>query len=67
MIIKLNKKIYPLRTIKKSVKAFSKLADFKIKQNKDYFLIQIQNIKNQSTEKCKDEFLNYVLYMIKHD
>jgi hypothetical protein len=67
MEIKLNKKIYPLRAIKKSVKAYSKLADFKIEQNKDYFLIQIQNLKNQNKDKFKDEFLNYVLSMIKHD
>jgi hypothetical protein len=67
MEIKLNKKIYPLKAVKKSIKVYSKLADFKIEQSKDYLLIQIQNIKAHSREKFKDEFLNYVLSVIKHD
>ena len=61
MMINFNKKIYSLKSIKKAIKDYSHLADFKIGQKKNYFLVKITKIKPELKDIFQDEFSNYVL------
>ncbi len=67
MTINFNKKIYTLKAIKESVKAYNELADFNIDKNKNEIKVEITNIdKEINKELFKDEFCNYVLSEIKN-
>jgi len=66
MILKLNKKIYPENYIKKAIKDFSQLGKFKLKQDKNYFIVEVKNISKNTKKFFADEFLNYVLSLIKN-
>jgi len=65
MKINFNKKIYPLKSIKKAIKDYSYLADFEINQNKNYFLVKITKTKPELKDIFQDEFSNYVLSLMK--
>ena len=65
MKIRFNKKIYSQRTVKKAIKDYSYLADFEIDQDKNYFLVNIKNIKQGLKENFEDEFSNYILSLKK--
>jgi len=43
------------------MKDYSHLADFKIGQKKNYFLVKITKIKPELKDIFQDEFSNYVL------
>ncbi|MFA5188672.1 MAG: HxsD-like protein [Patescibacteria group bacterium] len=60
-VIKFNKKIYSLEAIEKAINEFKNLAEFKIKDEADYFEVQIDKIDNEYEGVLKDEFGNYVL------
>lgn len=61
LIIKFNKKIYPLAVIKTSIKSFEPVAKFQIKNTKDYIIVILNKIQPNIKEVIKDEFSNYVL------
>lgn len=61
MVIKFNKKIYKLNTIKSAIKDYQELADFKMSQTKEYIKVELKNIDREVKDIIKDEFCNYVL------
>ncbi len=65
MLLRFNKKIYPKLAIKKAVKDYRDLANFKVEQNKNYFLVKIRKIKPELKDVFQDEFSNYVLSLMK--
>ncbi len=64
MILKLNKELYPKKSILKTIKGYEKIADFKLKEEKKYFLIS-GKIEKENEDLIKNEFLNFVLGVIK--
>jgi hypothetical protein len=64
MQINFNKKIYSQQAIKKAMKDYSNLADFKLNQNENYFLVKIENIQPEIKKNFQDEFSTYVLSLI---
>lgn len=65
MIIKFNNKIYSKLTIKRAIKDYSHLAEFELRQSKDYFLVKITNATTELKDVFQDEFSNYVLSLQK--
>jgi len=61
MEINFNKKFYSQRAIKKAIRAYQKLARFKIKEEKKYFRVILDKIDPEIKNIIKDEFSNYVL------
>jgi len=61
MIINFNKKFYNLRAIKRTVKAYQNLAEFDIKEKKEYIKVKINKIDKEVKDIIKDEFCNYAL------
>ncbi|OGF25915.1 hypothetical protein A2331_06430 [Candidatus Falkowbacteria bacterium RIFOXYB2_FULL_34_18] len=62
--IKLNKNLYKLKAVNAAIKEFKNLADFEIIKEKDKYLINLSNIKNEARNKVCDEFCNFVLYLM---
>ena len=56
-----NKKIYSFKVIKLAIKDYQKLADFNLKQDKNYIQVEIKNINKEFKKIIKEEFCNYVL------
>ncbi|MBU1137090.1 HxsD-like protein [Patescibacteria group bacterium] len=65
MIIKFSSKIYDLKAVKLTTKAYQGLADFKISQLKNYINVELKNINKDVKDIIKDEFCNYVLSLMK--
>ncbi len=63
MVIILNKKFYALSAIKRAVKAYRGLADFKI--GKGYKVV-LQKVSPEVKTSIEDEFANYVLAEMKN-
>lgn len=60
MILRFNKFIYSRLAIEKSKKAYKKLASFSLKENKDYFILELKGLA-ENEELIGKEFKNYVL------
>ena len=67
MLVKLNKKLYKLKAIKSAIKTYRQLADFNLKTKGKYFEVSIKNIDKDVENIIKDEFCNYILFLIKND
>jgi ribosomal protein L18E len=65
MNIKFNKKLYKLKAIKSAIKTYRQLADFNLKAKGKYFEVNIENIEAEVRPVIKDEFCNYVLFLMK--
>lgn len=63
--LKLNSKIYKLKSIKQAIKDYSHLGEFNLKQDKVYILVNIVNVDKDYKDVIKDEFCNYILYLLK--
>jgi len=63
--LKFNNKIYGKKAIQKAVSAYTHLAKFKVKNEKDYIKVTIEEIAPEVKEVFADEFANYVLGMAK--
>ena len=61
MTIFFNKKIYSISAINKAVKAYKKIAIFKIIDNKNKIKVQIKSKDKEVKDILADEFCNYVL------
>lgn len=59
--IKFNKKIYNEAAIRISMADFSELASFFVKQDKEYFVVNISKINRDFVANIRNEFINYVL------
>lgn len=64
MILKLNKEIYPKKAVQKAVSFYKKVANFKLKEGRSYFLVS-GNIEKNNEGLVKNEFLNFVLGIIR--
>jgi len=65
MVIKFSVRIYKLSVVKSAIKAYRGLADFSIKEKKDYFEVGLENIDKEVKDIIQDEFCNYVLALMK--
>jgi hypothetical protein len=63
--INFNKTIYKAKAINSAIKDYKGLADFELKQDKKYYRLILKNIDKEVEQIIKDEFCNYVLYLIK--
>lgn len=59
--IKFNKNFYNLEAVKKSAAAFKKLANFRVKEKKNFIEVEIENVDKNFKDVLGDEFSNYVL------
>jgi len=64
MILKLNKEIYPKKAVQKAVSFYKKVIIFRLKEEKGYFSVS-GNIEKNNEELVKNEFLNFVLGIIR--
>jgi len=65
MIIRFNKNLYNLKAIKLAIKEYQNLADFSLRQKGSYFQLELKNIDKDVKSIIKDEFCNYVLFLMK--
>ena len=66
MTINLNKDFYRLPAIKKAIRAYRSLADFKVTGDGGKYKIVIQKVNPEVASVIEDEFLNYVLAEMKN-
>ena len=67
MIIKFNKNFYNIEAIKKAIRTYPKLANFEIKEKKNFVEVTIKNIDKDLKNVLTDEFSNYVLAKTKNE
>jgi len=65
MIIKFNKDIYNKKAISGAIKEFKHLANFTIRQKKKAISVTIDKTEKEVKNILRDEFCNYVLYLMK--
>jgi len=65
MTVKFHRKIYRKKAINSAIKAYQGLADFSLKEKKDYFELELKNIDKEVKEVIKDELGNYILASMK--
>jgi len=63
--LKFNTKIYKKEAIQKAISAYSHLARFRVKDDKDYKVVEIDKVDPDLKGIFCDEFANYVLGMSK--
>ncbi len=61
MKIQLNREIYKKESIQKTIDDYSRLANFNLTEDGNYFIVQMDNIDNDVKSVIKDEFCNYLL------
>ncbi|MBN1898319.1 MAG: HxsD-like protein [Spirochaetes bacterium] len=64
MIFKLNKEIYPKKAIRRSINFYKKIAKFKLKETKNYYIIS-GKVEKEKEELIMNEFVNFVLGIIR--
>lgn len=67
MIIVFGKKLYKLAALKRTIRAYSGLADFKIKNTRNSYEVFLDKISPEVEASIKDEFSNFVLAEMKND
>ena len=65
ILINFNKNLYNLKAIKLAIKEYSNLADFSFKKTENYIQVEISNIDKRIEKIIKDEFCNYVFFLMK--
>lgn len=65
MKVRFNKKIYSKEAIEEAIEIYKELAKFKLKETKNYFVLEMKNILPKLKPIFKDEFCNYVLALTK--
>ena len=61
IIIGFEKKLYDLRAIENTIKAYQGLADFNLETKKGIFEVEATAVDKDIKDVFKDEFCNYVL------
>ena len=64
ILIDFNRRLYVLKAIKTAAKAYGHLADFDFKQTGKYIQAELTNIDKETEHIIKDEFCNYVLFIM---
>ena len=67
MKIRFDNKIYSLKAIKLAIKDYQGLADFNLDQKKEYTQVELTKINKEFKKIIKEEFCNYVLFLMKTD
>ena len=67
IIVKFNKNLYNLKAIKSAIKEYQKLADFNLRQKGNYIQVELKNIDKEVRQIIRDEFCNYVIFLMKSD
>jgi len=65
LLIDFSKSLYNLKAIKSAIKEYQDLADFSLKQKKGYIQVELNNIDKSVIKIIKDEFCNYVFFLMK--
>jgi len=65
ILISFNKNLYNLKSIKSAIKEYNNLADFSFKKTKKYIQVELSNIDKSVEKIIKDEFCNYVFFLMK--
>lgn len=60
-----NKRLYKIKAIKLAIKEYQNLANFSFKQKENYIYVKLENIDKEVKKIIKDEFCNYVLFLMK--
>ena len=64
MQLKYHKSIYKKTAIVEAAAEFKHLAEFKISNNKNYYIVDAGNIVQDVAGQLADEFSNYVIYLM---
>ena len=64
MKINFSKKIYKKKAINSAISQFKELANFNVSTKSDYYIVELKNIDKDVIKTIKDEFVNYVLYLM---
>ncbi len=67
MIISFSKNLYNLKAVKSAIKEYQNLADFNLRQKGNYIQVELKNIDKEVRQIIKDEFCNYVIFLMKSD
>lgn len=65
MVLDFKKNFYNLKAIKRTVRAYRGLANFRIEEDKNKIKVRIRNINKDVKKIIGDEFCNYVLAKMK--
>jgi len=65
VLINFSKNLYSLKAIKSAIKEYQNLADFSFKKTKNYIQVELSNIDKSVRKIIKDEFCNYVFFLMK--
>jgi len=61
--LKFHSKLYSLENLKKAIKAYEKIAKFKLIKEKKYAVVEIKVLSFNQNENIGDEFKNYALFL----
>ncbi len=65
ILINFDKRLYNLKAIKLAIKEYQKLANFNLSQKKNYIQVELKDIDKEVRPIIKDEFCNYILFLMK--
>jgi len=65
ILIRFNKNLYNLKSIKLAIKEYQNLADFSLRQKNNYIEVVLKKINLEVRSIIKDEFCNYILFLMK--
>lgn len=65
ILIDFSGNIYSLKAVKSAIKEYCNLADFSFEKKKEYIRVRLKNIDEDIREIIRDEFCNYVLFLMK--
>jgi len=63
--INFHKSLYPPKAIKNAIEVYKEVAKFSLKKEKRYIKVSISDVDRDLRSFIKDEFCNYVLFLIR--
>jgi len=66
MEIRFNKSLYSRAALESAIVDYQGLAVFVLREDENYFVVNLQDIDNEVVERIEDEFANYVLVAMKN-
>lgn len=66
MEIRFNKNLYKRDALEGAIADYKGLALFDLREDENYFVVNLHDIDNEVVEKIEDEFANYVLVGMKN-
>lgn len=61
--LKFHNKLYSLESLKKAIKAYEEIVEFRLIKGKDYNKVEIKILGDFQDENIGDEFKNYALFL----